>query len=1080
MFYADLHVHSRFSRATSRDCDLEHLALWAAKKGIAVVATGDFTHPEWFAQIEQQLTPAEPGLFRLRQEPPREICQNAVRLAPGDVRFMLQVEISTIYKKDGRTRKVHHLIYAPSLDAAREVTQRLARIGNLASDGRPILGLDSRHLLEIALESGPGCCLVPAHVWTPWFAVLGSQSGFDSIDECYDDLAGEIFALETGLSSDPAMNWRVSGLDRYALISNSDAHSPPKLGREACVFDTDRDYFAMFRALRTGEGYGGTVEFFPEEGKYHFDGHRKCGVCLAPDETLRYGGNCPVCGKPMTLGVMYRVHQLADRESIPEPLPARAAPFRSLIPLEEILSEVSGVGPQSSTVQRRYEDLLARLGPELEILDRIPPEDISRAASPLVAEGIVRMREGRVTRQAGFDGQYGTIRLFSEDELRRQTAVGLLFQPEERKEPSPDVAQPPPAVPGSSAQAKKAAPENSAQPGAAVPQGARRGSPDPADLLARLDPEQRSAAEAVHGPLLIVAGPGTGKTRTLTHRIAHLVSDGGVAPEQCLALTFSRRAAAEMVERLDRLLPGRADRVPVMTFHALGLTMLREQGEKLGLPSSWRVAGDLERSAMLAQAMSLSATKARQTLEGISRHKRPEHPGRTGFQPVPDGLESRPTNREALEIYRREMAKRAWLDFDDLIAMPLQLLKTSQEVLDSYRSRFRWISVDEFQDIDAGQYELLRLLAPADANLCVIGDPDQAIYGFRGADPLSFQHFRDDYPAARTIVLTRNYRSTQTIVDAALQAIAPSTLIGQRRLDAAGAGPEQIEVHACTTDRAEAEFVVHTIERMLGGWSFFSLDSRRAEAHEGQSLSFADFAVLYRTEAQSDVLAEALERSGIPFQRRSHDRLVEQPAVQAILDRLVALPQGTVAGGGVPVPVSGPDAPLVELLNRAIEQTKEAGPAPPSSLEALRSLAAQHKHDLPQFLSELALGVDVDWWDPRADRVSLLTLHAAKGLEFPVVFLVGCEDGLIPLHWGELDEASEAEERRLLFVGMTRARHRLILTHARKRRLKGPPRPSIVSPFLDDMERAILAFHEHRAIKKPPAPDRQRTLFEGP
>jgi len=601
-----------------------------------------------------------------------------------------------------------------------------------------------------------------------------------------------------------------------------------------------------------------------------------------------------------------------------------------------------------------------------------------------------------------------------------------------------------------------------------VPQGARRGSPDPADLLARLDPEQRSAAEALHGPLLIVAGPGTGKTRTLTHRIAHLVKDAGVTPEQCLALTFSRRAAAEMTERLERLLPGQADRVPVMTFHALGLTMLREQGEKLGLLSSWRVAGDLERSAMLAQAMSLSATKARQTLEGISRHKRLEHSRRTGFQPVPDGPKSRLPDAEALETYRREMAKRAWLDFDDLIALPLQLLKTSQEVLDSYRSRFRWISVDEFQDIDAGQYELLRLLAPADGNLCVIGDPDQAIYGFRGADPLSFQRFRDDYPTVRTIVLARNYRSTQTIVDAALQAIAPSTLVGQRRLDASGAGPEQIEVHACTTDRAEAEFVVHTIERALGGWSFFSLDSRRAEAHEGQSLSFADFAVLYRTEAQSDVLAEALERSGIPFQRRSHDRLVEQPAVQAILDRLVALQQGAAT-----------HAPVIELLNSAIEQAKEAGPAPASSLESLRWLAARHEHDLPQFLSELALGIDVDWWDSRADRVSLLTLHAAKGLEFPVVFVVGCEDGLIPLRWGKLDEASEAEERRLLFVGMTRARHRLILTHARKRRLKGPPCPSIVSPFLDDMERAILAFHEHRAIKKPPAPDRQRTLFEG-
>jgi superfamily I DNA/RNA helicase len=559
--------------------------------------------------------------------------------------------------------------------------------------------------------------------------------------------------------------------------------------------------------------------------------------------------------------------------------------------------------------------------------------------------------------------------------------------------------------------------------------------------------------------VLIVAGPGTGKTRTLTHRIAHLVGDCGVAPEQCLALTFSRRAAAEMGERLERLLPGKTQRVPVMTFHALGLCVLREQGARLGLEPSWRVAGDMERSAMLAQALSISPTRAKQLLERISRHKRLEH----GGDPP-----SRSEDAEAIETYRREMRRRAWLDFDDLIALPLQLLRTDPVVLDSYRSRYRWISVDEFQDIDGDQYELVRRLAPADGNLCVIGDPDQAIYGFRGADHRSFQRFRDDYPAARTIVLTRNYRSTQTIVDAALQAIAPSSLVAKRRLDAEGAGPEQIEIHACATDRAEAEFLVHAIERMLGGWSFFSLDSQRAEAHEGEALSFADFAVLYRTEAQSGALVEALERSGIPFQRRSHDRLVDQPTVQAILDGMVAVQQGGLAA-----------IPVIDLLSCAIEQAEGGEPASAASLAALRSLAERHGSNLPQFLSEVALGADVDSWDPRADRVSLLTLHAAKGLEFPVVFIVGCEDGLMPLHWGAMKETEEAEERRLLFVGMTRARQRLILTHARKRRLKGPVRASSPSPFLNDIERALLAFHEHRAMKKPSVPDPQRTLFDG-
>ncbi len=349
MFYADLHIHSKFSRATSRDADLEHMASWARKKGVSVLGTGDFTHPAWFAEIQEKLVPAEPGLFRLRDDLAREVDRNVPGPAGGITRFMLEVEISTIYKKHDQTRKVHHLVYAPDLEKARRFIEQLSRIGNLQSDGRPILGLDSRDLLEITLTSGEGCYLVPAHIWTPWFAVLGSKSGFDAVEECYGDLTPEIFALETGLSSDPPMNWRLSQLDRYRLVSNSDAHSPPKIGREACAFETEMDYFAMRRALETGQGYEGTVEFFPEEGKYHLDGHRKCNIRLSPFETRQHAGRCPVCGKELTVGVMNRVEQLADR---PEPFePEQPTTYRSLIPLPEVIAEIRGVGENSKKVQ---------------------------------------------------------------------------------------------------------------------------------------------------------------------------------------------------------------------------------------------------------------------------------------------------------------------------------------------------------------------------------------------------------------------------------------------------------------------------------------------------------------------------------------------------------------------------------------------------------------------------------------------------------------------------------------------------------------------------------------------------------
>src|SRR5215467_4598483 len=346
-FHADLHVHSKYSRATSRDLDLEHLAAWACRKGIGVVGTGDFTHPAWCAELKEKLVPAEPGLFRLRDDIEKGVAATLPPACRTAVRFMLEVEISTIYKKGDKTRKVHHLIYAPDFATVDRINARLARIGNIASDGRPILGLDSRDLLEITLESDPGAYFIPAHIWTPWFAALGSQSGFDSIAECYGDLAGNIFAVETGLSSDPAMNWRVSFLDRYRLVSNSDAHSPGKLGREATAFDCDLDYFAIRRALETGRGYVGTVEFFPEEGKYHLDGHRKCNVRLTPRETLANEGRCPVCGERVTVGVLHRIEMLADRREEETKPPTTAGEVTNLVPLAEILSEIVGAGAAS-------------------------------------------------------------------------------------------------------------------------------------------------------------------------------------------------------------------------------------------------------------------------------------------------------------------------------------------------------------------------------------------------------------------------------------------------------------------------------------------------------------------------------------------------------------------------------------------------------------------------------------------------------------------------------------------------------------------------------------------------------------
>jgi len=1062
-FYADLHVHSKYSRATSKQCDPEHLAYWAMRKGIRVIGTGDFTHPAWRAELAEKLVRAEPGLFRLRPDLEREVGAWP-SLPPGEpTRFMLSVEISTIYNRAGRTRKVHHVVYAPDLDRADEIARRLAKIGNIASDGRPILGLDSRDLLEIVLESGAGCYLVPAHVWTPWFAVLGSKSGFDDVTECYADLSDHIFALETGLSSDPKMNWRLSKLDRYTLVSNSDAHSPSKLGREACAFECDLDYYAMRRALETGDEYGGTVEFFPEEGKYHLDGHRKCGVVLEPEETRAAGGCCPVCGKPVTVGVMHRVLELADRP--PGFQPPGAHPFRSLIPLPEIIAEIARTGAGSKTVARGYDGLLARLGSELHILERAPVEELRRAGSPHLAEAIDRMRRGAVIRKAGFDGEYGAIRLFDDGELKAEKRASLLLDlpappasAAPRSTPSRPRARTVRAAPVAEADdAEAAAPAPAAVPSerAAAPTGEfRETSPTllACEHLAALDRNQRAAAEVEEGPLLIVAGPGTGKTRTLTHRIAHLVACRGVVPESCLAITFTNRAAAEMRERLGALLPDCGDRVPVATFHSLALAILRDEKERLGLPEGFRVAADGERADLLAAALGCTERVALRALRHISLAKRT----RTGFEPESE-------LGKAMAAYERVLREQGLVDFDDLMLLCVSLLGTHDDVRERYRERFGWVSVDEYQDLDELQYELVKLLCPRAGNLCAIGDPDQAIYGFRGADVALFLRFREDFPSAREVRLERNYRSSSTIVDASLQAIAPASLVAGRSLSAVMKDATQIEIVENSTERAEAEFVVHGIEQLVGGTSFFSLDSGRTSSSARADYSFADFGVLYRMDAQADALCEALARSGIPHQRRSHGPLSQRPLVPVLTEAVLA----RTDGGAV-----------VERLRAAADELRGAVGVEgevEAALDLLLPIAERCGGDAAAFACETSLGSEADAWDPRADRVSLLTLHAAKGLEFRVVFLVGCEDGILPLRWGGDDIATD-EERRLFFVGMTRARDRLYLTRARKRMWRGQLRAAEVSPFVRDIEASLLVWRAPRPGKPKPT-GQQLVLF---
>jgi DNA helicase-2/ATP-dependent DNA helicase PcrA len=1064
-FIADLHVHSHFSRATSRDLDPEHLALWGKKKGITLIGTGDFTHAGWLSELQDKLIEAGNGLYRLKSELEIPIEKEIPASCRKPTLFLLSGEISCIYKRGGKTRKLHHLILMPDMDAAFRLNKKLDRIGNLSSDGRPILGLDSRDLLEIVLEVSERAFFIPAHIWTPWFSLFGSKSGFDAIEECFGDLSSHIHALETGLSSDPPMNRRLSAIDSYLLVSNSDAHSPAKLGREANIFDTELDYDRILKAMAQGSGFEGTIEFFPEEGKYHFDGHRKCQVRLHPKETRAYDGICPSCGKPLTIGVLHRVEALSDRD-----IPKLSKNFHCLIPLTEILAEILDCGPSTKKVASAYEDLLATLGPELHILMDAQPADVEKAGGLLLSKAIDRMRQNQVIREEGYDGEYGTIRLFEEAERDALVGQFALFQASKRKKPVHKKA-----LPADRVTTKKI--ETPQDPGQTFPL-------DP--VLDPLNPEQREAVLHRGSHLIVVAGPGTGKTMTLSHRIAHLIQSGHASPSQILALTFTNKAAREMEERISNLLPEQADgAVRVSTFHGFCLEVLREEGERLGLPPFFNVCSELDVPILVKQVISESGGEKRITNKLLK-----ELPRLKMASIMADNTDSDHSSLlPYFERYQQKLRELGMLDLDDLQVEALRLFYEEPEICKEYAERFPWIFVDEYQDTNRVQTALLKaLIQIGSGEICAIGDPDQAIYGFRGADVHNFFTFAEDFPGAKKVKLSRNYRSSQVILNG-------SSGLMRREAPLRGVleGGDPIRFASCHTHAEEAEMIVEQIEKLMGGTTYFSLDSGRVSSHEdGENFSFGDIALLFRLNAQGDALQEALARAGIPFIRSGEKPLIHRYPANVVWRFLHALqyPENPYhLRNYLDLPdVKNLDAK--EILRRcetgdSLEDLIDEATtlhgfdlSSEDSAEALRrmkAIAANFQGDLKSFLDVLSVERGIDHATLSGDRVALMSLHAAKGLEWPVVFITGCEDGLIPCTlFGDLDEE---EEKRLFYVGMTRARSRLILSHASRRMLNNRVLQMKPSPFLDLIPEEYCGALERAEWKRKGKTHKQLGLF---
>ncbi len=1073
---ADLHIHSHFSIATSKELRPEFLDYWAMLKGIKVVGTGDFTHPGWTAELKEKLEPAGEGLFRIKPE-----FKKPVQFSTDeDVRFMLTSEISNIYKKNGKVRKVHNVIMAPTFEIVEKIQAKLSGLGfNITSDGRPILGLDSRDLLEICLEASDDIFFVPAHIWTPWFSALGSKSGFDSIQECYDDLAENIFAVETGLSTDPAMNWMVSSLDNYTLLSNSDAHSPEKLGRNANIFNTELSYPAIIEAMKTGdpEKFHGTIDFFPEEGKYHYDGHRKCNICWNPLETLEHDEICPVCNKKITEGVMNRMAQLADRDDILT-RPNRH-PYYSLIPLKELLSEIEGVGPNSKKIAKQYEHLIRKAGSEFNLLLNFDIDKVKQIAGEVLTEAIRRMRNREVFIKEGFDGEFGSIKVFGKGEKPSDTVQEALFA----AEPEPEYEKHKKQRPLISFDIKKFQ-KLKREKSALKNEDSKKDEidlftvlPQHPDIMGGLNSEQEEAVYHKEGPALILAGPGTGKTKVLTARIAGLIQNQNVNPENILAITFTNKAAAEMRERVSAILDDnvRSGKVKVATFHSFGLSVLEKLFEKTNRKEDFTIIDEDEKRHIL-QHLGIEKANLQKASKYISNIK----------QQFSQNEDKNFAN--LFSKYDKFLIEINAYDFDDLIRLPVNLFEEYPEILEEYRQQIKWLLVDEYQDVNSLQYKIIKFLMPdTESNLFVIGDPNQAIYGFRGADVKYVRQFQSDYPDTKIFNLKKSYRCSDSILQASGNIICDSTGF----IEGMQSGVK-IKIAENPTEKSEAEFIARTIEQMIGGVGFFSMDSNVTAGHKEKEIeSLSDFAVLCRIGKQMNAIEKALNDHSIPYQKVGEVPFFRQEPIKQVIDFLKLVYNRESIFYKEALKGRTVSELELELIRKKIEKKsvshqidyivekyfgKQKGEKP-LLFNRLKEIALEYDFDLQGFLKNVSLGSSIDTWNEGIEAVNLMTIHASKGLEFKCVFVAGCEDGLLPYTIFEDKAANIDEERRLLYVGMTRAKTHLFLTYAKKRFLMGKTLQSGHSHFLDSIEKELLEQTKQQYKKKVKKDDGQLDLF---
>lgn len=1042
-FIADLHIHSHFSMATSGKLVPEYLEYWARLKGINVIGTGDCIHPGWQQELSEKLEPAGNGFFKLKEsyrlEESKRLKHENI---PDEVYFLITGEISSIYKRDGKVRKVHNLTVFPDMESLLKVQRRLDEIGNIRSDGRPILGLDSRVILEMVLESSEKSFLIPAHIWTPWFSVLGSKSGFDTIDECYGDLTQHIFALETGLSSDPPMNWTCSFLDRFRLVSNSDAHSPEKLGREANLFDTELSYDGIYGALKYDRGFTGTIEFYPQEGKYHYDGHKKCGIMWNPLETAMHNGICPVCGKGVTRGVMYRVAELGDRDVSSV---AGRKEFHSITQLPDLIAEIKKQKSSSSrSVTSDYFNLLSSLGSEFHIYLNSSIDEISSAGGELLAEGVRRLRNGEIHVTEGYDGEFGVIKVFDEGEVDSFRYSPLFSDSSGPAEGKSTVKQ---SVEFDIAEFRKIITSGAGSAGAVSDSDMENENDEtPGFTSGQLEGIRHRGSSC-----LVIAGPGSGKTRVLTERVRYLVDEGYALPEEIAALTFSNRAADEMRERIgySSVFGG----VVISTLHSFGYSIIKEHTGLFGLKEGFTILDDDERAVIVKSVITEKGTGIQSILKKITMFKQ--------------GMDA-DIEPSVLVRYRERLLEINSMDIDDLICLPAELLSNDESVMRKYTDRLKYLMVDEFQDINAAQYRLIKTLTcGTGCELFAIGDPDQSIYGFRGSDVRFISELESDFTDLKTLRLVKSFRCPGTILRAAGEVLDKTSFLHGIK------DGMKIRISESQSDSSEADWIASEIEKMVGGVRSFSIESGISDGAES-GYSFRDFAVLCRASFMFDPLIKAFNNHGIPYQIIDNEPFYMKEPYRSAMAEIKSCYKSIKAGEPYSDPVVGEmiinganfgDVMIYILRSKNSDFDEERISRFFSSIR-----------DYEEIFRSGRLSSGSDDFIPDSEAVPVITIHSSKGLEFNTVFIPGCEDGIIPFTlYGEKDSDIE-EEKRILYVGITRAKENLFLSYAGQRSFRGRLLTLPASRFLGKIEKELIEKRKREPeVKK--KDDSQLTLF---